>query len=70
MLAEGRGKVGSFPETFNDTFSSRPFIEDFSLMCSLFFFVFNRNGSRNNRRTQHSVKKRENSSRADSAGVH
>ena len=25
MLAEGRGKLGSFPEMFNDTFFSRPF---------------------------------------------
>lgn len=63
--------MGSYPETFNDTFSSRPFNKRLvSYVLIIFFFVFNRNGSRNNRRTQHSVKKRENSSRADSAGVH
>ena len=63
--------MGSYPETFNDTFSSRPFNKRLvSYVLIIFFFVFNRNGSRNNRRTQYCVKKRENSSRADSAGVH
>ena len=63
--------MGSYPETFNDTFSYCPFNKRLvSYVLIIFFFVFNRNGSRNNRRTQHSVKKRENSSRADSAGVH
>ena len=62
--------MGSYSETFNDTFSSRPFNKRLVTYVLIIFFVFNRNGSRNNRRTQHSVKKRENSSRADSAGVH
>ena len=41
MLAEGEGSVGSYPETFNDTFSSRPFNKRLvSYVLIIFFFSF------------------------------